>query len=273
MQHILQIQVHENRPLAELHRNFAIQMNDTHPAISVAELMRLLMDEHSMEWDTAWNVTQHTLSYTNHTLLPEALEQWPRSLFGSLLPRHLEIVDEINRRHLEDVRQKFPGDDDRAQRLSLIDENGEKIRAHGPSGRAWQPCHQRRGRAAHRAAEDPCAARLLRTDAGEILQQDQRGYAAALDGASQSRPGQAAYRAAWPRLDSRSGEAAPAGADCRTTRNFASEWRAIKLHNKVRLADYIRNGWASPSTRIPCSTCWSSACMSTSASTCRFSTS
>ncbi len=76
-------------------------MNDTHPAIAVAELMRLLVDEHEMEWETAWHVTQHTLSYTNHTLLPEALEQWPRSLFGSLLPRHLEIVDEINRRHLE----------------------------------------------------------------------------------------------------------------------------------------------------------------------------
>jgi starch phosphorylase len=126
LQHILKIQVTENRPLAELQRNFAIQMNDTHPAISVAELMRLLIDEHSMEWDTAWSVTQHTLSYTNHTLLPEALEQWPRSLFGSLLPRHLEIVDEINRRHLEDVRQKFPGDEERAQRLSLINESGEK---------------------------------------------------------------------------------------------------------------------------------------------------
>ncbi|HXR39928.1 MAG TPA: glycogen/starch/alpha-glucan phosphorylase [Terracidiphilus sp.] len=126
LQHIVKIQGHANRPLAELHRSFAIQMNDTHPAISVAELMRLLVDEHGMEWDTAWNVTQHTLSYTNHTLLPEALEQWPRRLFGALLPRHLEIVDEINRRHLENVRQKFPGDEDRVRRLSLIDENGEK---------------------------------------------------------------------------------------------------------------------------------------------------
>jgi starch phosphorylase len=88
--------------------------------------MRLLVDDHGMEWDTAWQVTQSTLSYTNHTLLPEALEQWPRSLFGSLLPRHLEIVDEINRRHLVNVRQKFPGDEDRVRRLSLIDESGEK---------------------------------------------------------------------------------------------------------------------------------------------------
>jgi starch phosphorylase len=99
-------------------------MNDTHPAIAVAELMRLLVDEHSMDWDTAWHVTQNALSYTNHTLMPEALEQWSRTLFGSLLPRHLEIVEEINSRHLLNVRQKFPGDEARVQRLSLINENG-----------------------------------------------------------------------------------------------------------------------------------------------------
>jgi starch phosphorylase len=124
LQHILRIQTTQNRPLAELHRSFAIQMNDTHPAIAVAELMRLLVDESSMEWDAAWHVTQHALSYTNHTLLPEALEQWPFGLFGSLLPRHLEIIEEINRRHLEQVRQRFPGDEGRVQRLSLINENG-----------------------------------------------------------------------------------------------------------------------------------------------------
>jgi starch phosphorylase len=126
LQHILHIQISRNRPLLDLHRNFAIQMNDTHPAIAVAELMRLLVDEHGIDWVKAWHVTQQTLSYTNHTLLPEALEQWPRSLFGTLLPRHLEIVDEINRRHLDSVRLKYPGDDDRVRRLSLIDERGEK---------------------------------------------------------------------------------------------------------------------------------------------------
>jgi starch phosphorylase len=124
LQHIVRIQTTQNRPLAELHRNFAIQMNDTHPAIAVAELMRLLMDEHNLEWDAAWHVTQHALSYTNHTLMPEALEQWPRSLFSALLPRHMEIVDEMNRRHLEDVRKKFPGDEERAKRLSLITDSG-----------------------------------------------------------------------------------------------------------------------------------------------------
>jgi starch phosphorylase len=126
LQHILKIQLTQNRPLAELHRNFAIQMNDTHPAIAVAELMRLLIDEHELEWDAAWHVTENTLSYTNHTLLPEALEQWPVGLFGSVLPRHLEIIDDINRRHLENVRQKFPGDDGRVVRLSLINEEGGK---------------------------------------------------------------------------------------------------------------------------------------------------
>jgi starch phosphorylase len=124
LQHIVGIQMTQNRPLAELHRNFAIQMNDTHPAIAVAELMRLLVDEHATDWDTAWHVTQNALSYTNHTLLPEALEQWPRNLFGSLLPRHLEIIEEINSRHLNHVRQKFPGDPGRVERLSLINENG-----------------------------------------------------------------------------------------------------------------------------------------------------
>ena len=124
LQHILAIQISQNRPLAELHRTFAIQMNDTHPAIAVAEMMRLLVDVHSMGWEAAWHVTQHTMSYTNHTLLPEALEQWPRSLFSSLLPRHMEIVEQINSRHLANVREKFPGDEGRVQRLSLINENG-----------------------------------------------------------------------------------------------------------------------------------------------------
>jgi glycogen phosphorylase len=122
LQHILRIQTTQHRPLAELHRNFAIQMNDTHPAIAVAELMRLLMDEHNLEWDAAWHATTSCLSYTNHTLLPEALEQWPRSLFSTLLPRHLEIIDEINRRHLDEVRKRFPGDEGRAKRVSLISE-------------------------------------------------------------------------------------------------------------------------------------------------------
>jgi starch phosphorylase len=108
------------------HEKIAIQLNDTHPSIAVAELMRLLVDEHQIEWEQAWHVTQSTFSYTNHTLLPEALEKWPLPMFGSLLPRHLEIIFEINRHFLEELRVKYPGDDKRLSRMSLIDEKGER---------------------------------------------------------------------------------------------------------------------------------------------------
>jgi starch phosphorylase len=108
---------------ATLHKKWVAQLNDTHPAIAVAELMRLLVDEHDLGWEEAWKVTRATFAYTNHTLLPEALEKWSVDLFGKLLPRHLEIIYEINRRFLEEVRAKFPGDEARFARLSLIDES------------------------------------------------------------------------------------------------------------------------------------------------------
>jgi starch phosphorylase len=99
----------------------AIQMNDTHPALSVAELMRILLDQGKLPWDDAWNLTRRTLAYTNHTLLPEALEKWPVEFFETLIPRHLEIIHEINRRFLEDVRCSYPGDEGRVERVSLIE--------------------------------------------------------------------------------------------------------------------------------------------------------
>lgn len=108
------------------HEKYAVQLNDTHPAVGVAELMRLLMDEHGMEWDDAWRVTSATFAYTNHTLLPEALEKWSLELFGRTLPRHLEIIFEINRRFLDQVRLTHPGDEGLVSRVSLIDESGEK---------------------------------------------------------------------------------------------------------------------------------------------------
>jgi glycogen phosphorylase len=111
---------------ATFHEKWAVQLNDTHPAVAVAELMRLLVDEHGVGWDEAWAVTRKTFAYTNHTLLPEALEKWTVGLFGKLLPRHLEIVYEINRRFLDEVRKRFPGDDARVARLSLIDESGPR---------------------------------------------------------------------------------------------------------------------------------------------------
>jgi starch phosphorylase len=107
----------------------AIHLNDTHPALAPAELMRLLIDEHGLEWDEAWAITQQAVSYTNHTLMPEALESWSLPLFEHLLPRHLEIVYEINARFLAEVRDRFPGDEARVARMSLIDEhNGRRVR-------------------------------------------------------------------------------------------------------------------------------------------------
>jgi len=113
-------------PVQELPNRVAIQLNDTHPSIAVAELMRLLIDEHGLDWDEAWEITVESLAYTNHTLLPEALETWPLAMFARFLPRHLEIIFEINRRFLDEVRAKFPGDDARVRRMSLIGEDGNQ---------------------------------------------------------------------------------------------------------------------------------------------------
>ena len=101
----------------------AIQLNDTHPNVAIPELMRILVDENRLDWDRAWKITKRTFAYTCHTLLPEALETWPVDLFGSLLPRHLEIVYEINRRFLDEVRERFPEDESRVRRMSIIEEN------------------------------------------------------------------------------------------------------------------------------------------------------
>ena len=126
LQDMIRIHVMRQKSLADFGSHWAIQLNDTHPSIAVAELMRLLVDEHLMDWDQAWAITKQACGYTNHTLLAEALEKWPLSLFGKSLPRHLEIIYEINRRFLDDVRQRHPGDDQLLGRLSLIDETGDK---------------------------------------------------------------------------------------------------------------------------------------------------
>lgn len=104
----------------------AIQLNDTHPSLAIPELMRILMDQEGFTWDEAWDLTVRTCAYTNHTLLPEALERWPVSRLGVMLPRHLEIIYEINFRHLKNVEAKFPGDMDRVRRMSMIEEDGVK---------------------------------------------------------------------------------------------------------------------------------------------------
>src|SRR6201997_2067542 len=127
LQHVLHIMDDlADVSVKELPQRFALQLNDTHPSIAVAELMRLLVDERHLDWDEAWDITVATFGYTNHTLLPEALETWPLEMFAESLPRHLEIIYEINRRFLDEVRARFPGDEERVKRMSLIGEEGEK---------------------------------------------------------------------------------------------------------------------------------------------------
>jgi glycogen phosphorylase len=126
LQDMIRILNRQGIPVEKFHEKFAVQLNDTHPSIAVAELMRLLIDEHEIPWDQAWYITQKTLAYTNHTLMPEALERWPVELFAQILPRHLEIIYEINLRFLDEVRIRFPDDDARLTRMSLIDESGDR---------------------------------------------------------------------------------------------------------------------------------------------------
>lgn len=126
LQDMFRILQRQKLPMQKFHEKFAVQLNDTHPAIAIAELMRLLVDEYIMPWADAWSVTCKTFAYTNHTLLPEALERWSLAVFGRVLPRHLQIIYEINAHFLEEVRIRFLGDESRISRLSLIDETGER---------------------------------------------------------------------------------------------------------------------------------------------------
>jgi glycogen phosphorylase len=126
LQDMLRILRTQKVPTDQFHVKFAVQLNDTHPSVAIAELMRLLVDEALLPWAEAWNVTRKTFAYTNHTLLPEALEHWPLEVFGRVLPRILQIIYEINAQFLDEVRIRFLGDEERIARLSLIDETGER---------------------------------------------------------------------------------------------------------------------------------------------------
>jgi starch phosphorylase len=127
LEDMIRIHLAAGRSIETFHDKWAIQLNDTHPSIGVAELMRLLMDEHYLGWEQAWEITSRTFNYTNHTLLPEALERWSLPLFAALLPRHMEIIYEINNRFLKNVREHSPGDDEKVTRMSIIDESGDKF--------------------------------------------------------------------------------------------------------------------------------------------------
>jgi len=126
LQDMLRLHRLRRRPITEFYRYWTVQLNDTHPSIAVAELMRLLLDDYELGWKDAWEITRRTFAYTNHTLLPEALEKWPVRIFEELLPRHLQIIYEINARFLDDVLEHHPEFKDRIANLSIIDEAGER---------------------------------------------------------------------------------------------------------------------------------------------------
>ena len=187
LQDMIRIQHLRGESLDTFPESFAIQLNDTHPSIAVAELMRLLVDEHLFEWDKAWQITRSTLAYTNHTLLPEALEKWPLPLFARMLPRHLEIIYEINRRFLDEVRRVPWGG--RPAGRAAVDHRRKRraLCAHGASGQCRQPCRQRGGGAPHGTSETDGPAGLLRDPPGAFPQRDQRRDPPPLDGAEQPR--------------------------------------------------------------------------------------
>jgi starch phosphorylase len=238
LQDMIRLLLQRMPDLRSFHEKFAIQLNDTHPALAVPELMRLLLDDHALDWESAWEITRKSFSYTNHTLMPEALERWPVAMFGRLLPRHLEIVYEINRRFLDEVRRRFPGDEERARRLSLIDETGERY-----------------VRMAHVACVGSHAVNGVAALHTELLQREVLPEFAAMmpekfsnktNGVSPRR----FLRLCNPRLskliDGAIGEGwvtdlerlrdlEPFAKD----RGFAAEWRKVKLQNKADLARHI----------------------------------
>jgi starch phosphorylase len=218
---------------------FAIQLNDTHPSLAVAELMRLLMDVHELGWDEAWAIVHASISYTNHTLMPEALETWPLPLFAQTLPRHLEIIFEINRRFLDEVRARFPGDEERVARMSLIDERGDK--AVRMAHLATVASHSING-----VAE--LHSRLLReTVLRDFAELWPERFGNVTNGVTprrflaQANPGlrgllDEILGLTWPRQLERLEELRPLADDSA----FAERWRGVRAGNKRALAGYLR---------------------------------
>jgi glycogen phosphorylase len=218
---------------------FAIQLNDTHPSLAVAELMRLLMDVHGLGWDAAWEITHRSVSYTNHTLMPEALETWPLPLFAEVLPRHLEIIYEINRRFLEEVRARFPGDDERVARMSLIDERGDK---------SVRMAHLATVASHHVNGVAELHSRLLReTVLRDFAEMYPARFGNVTNGVTPRRfialanPGlrgllDDTLGASWPRQLDRLAELCPLADDA----GFGEEWRAVRVANKRALAGYLQ---------------------------------
>ena len=254
LQDMIRLLLMRGKSLGELHSYWAAQLNDTHPSIAVAELMRLLVDEHGMEWDQAWAITQQTCGYTNHTLLAEALERWPLPLFARLLPRHLEIIYEINRRFLDHLRLRYPNDDQLLRRLSLIDEAGDKF-----------------VRMAHLASVGSHAINGVAALHTELLKQTVLGdfYRVAPEKFFNITNGVTPRR--WialsdpklsvlisrhigdrwiANLEDELGRLEPLALDI----DFQRDWQAVKADNKRALADLIKERTGSSSIRTRCST-------------------
>ncbi len=188
LQDMLRILKNQGLPVSEFHRKFAVQLNDTHPAIAVAELMRLLIDQEGLSWDQAWSITTASLSYTNHTLLPEALETWGMGLFEQLLPRQLEIIYDINARFLAHGAAA-PSRPARIAAARFADRRGSPAQgAHGSFGRSGQPPHQRRGGAPQPACLSNTCSPTSQPLARTLHQRDERGHAAAMASCGQPGP-------------------------------------------------------------------------------------
>jgi starch phosphorylase len=227
-------------PARALPEHFAIQLNDTHPSIGVAELMRILLDEKHLGWDEAWALTVASFGYTNHTLLPEALETWPLAMFADFLPRHLEIIYEINRRFLDEVRARFPGDEERVKRMSLIGEDGGKsVRM---ANLATVGSHAVNGVAALHSE-------LLRASVlKDFYDMWPERFSNKTNGVTPRRFLALANPGLRQLLDDTIGDGWLV--DLERLRGlehhaddaaFRGRWRAIKRANKVRLADYVRS--------------------------------
>ena len=240
LQHVLHI-VDDLADLSveDLPDRFALQLNDTHPSIGVAELMRILVDERQIDWDEAWAITVASFGYTNHTLLPEALETWPLAMFAESLPRHLEIIYEINRRFLDEVSEKFPGDEDRLRRMSLIGEgNGKNVRmAH----LATVGSHAINGVA---ALHSELLKDSVLKDFYELWPQR---FSNKTNGVTPRRFLALANPGLRDLLDDTIGEGWLADLDkLRALEPFADDaafrgqWREVKRANKARLADYVK---------------------------------
>ena len=198
--------------IKKLYEKVTFQMNDTHPTVAVPELMRILMDEEGLTWDEAWEVTTKTCAYTNHTIMAEALEKWPIELFSRLLPRVYQIVEEINRRFLERVRSQYPGNEDKVRKMAVIYDGQVRMANLAIVGGLFR---QRRGKASHRDPGEKGTERLLRDDAGEIQQQDQRHYPETVPASRQSPAGRLGNRSCGRGLDHGSVQDLRPGSLCR----------------------------------------------------------